>query len=414
MFEVEKLCASVKRASFRFAKAGTEEKNKVLSVIRRRLNEARAEISAINRIDVENGKKSGMPDAFVDRLTLNDKRFDVMLAGIDDVIALPDYVGYVEEEYTVKSGLEIKKVHAPLGVVGIIYESRPNVTVDAAVLCIKSGNGVVLKGGKEAVNTNRIMVKIMKEAFAECGLDADAVGFIDGTDRELTSRMLKCSDSIDVIIPRGGEKLKKFVLSEAAMPVIASSGGNCHVYVEKTADLDMAEKILLNAKVSRPSVCNAAETLLVDRAVADSFIPRAAKALADCGVEIRGTEEVKALYPQTVLVEESEFYVEYEDMIIKIALVDGLQQAIDHINKYGTHHSDAIVTKDEKAAEAFCREVDSGAVYVNASTRFTDGYEFGLGAEMGISTQKLHVRGPIGLKELTSVKYVVKGNGTVR
>ena len=414
MFDVEKLCASVKRASFRFAKAGIEEKNRVLSVISRRLDEAREEITSVNRLDVENGKKSGMPDAFVDRLTLNDKRFDVMLAGIDDVIALPDYVGYVEEEYTVKSGLEIKKVHAPLGVVGIIYESRPNVTVDAAVLCIKSGNGVVLKGGKEAVNTNRILVKIMKEAFAECGLDSEAVGFIDGTDRELTSRMLKCSDSIDVIIPRGGEKLKKFVLSEAAMPVIASSGGNCHVYVEKTADLDMAEKILLNAKVSRPSVCNAAETLLADRAIASVFIPRAAKALAECGVEIRGTEEVKALYPQTVLVEESEFYVEYEDMIIKIAIVDGLQQAIDHINKYGTHHSDAIVTEDAKAAEAFCREVDSGAVYVNASTRFTDGYEFGLGAEMGISTQKLHVRGPIGLKELTSVKYVIKGNGTVR
>lgn len=414
MFDVEKLCASVKAASFRFAKATTEDKNKVLSVIRRRLDETRKEISEINRLDVENGKKSGMNDAFVDRLTLTDKRFDVMLAGIDDVMALPDYVGYVEDEYTVKSGLEIKKVHAPLGVVGIIYESRPNVTVDAAVLCIKSGNGVVLKGGKEAINTNRILVKIMKDAFAECGLDSDVVGFIDGTDRELTSRMLKCADYIDVVIPRGGEKLKKFVLAEAAMPVIASSGGNCHVYVEKTADLDMAEKVLFNAKVSRPSVCNAAETLLVDRAIASTFIPRAAKVLAEAGVQIRGNEEVAAIYPHTVAVEENEYYVEYEDMIIKIAVVDGLQQAIDHINKYGTHHSDAIITDDEKAAEAFCREVDSGAVYVNASTRFTDGYEFGLGAEMGISTQKLHVRGPIGLKELTSVKYVIKGNGTVR
>ena len=288
MFDVEKLCASVKAASFRFAKATTEDKNKVLSVIRRRLDEARKEISEINRLDVENGKKSGMNDAFVDRLTLTDKRFDVMLAGIDDVMALPDYVGYVEDEYTVKSGLEIKKVHAPLGVVGIIYESRPNVTVDAAVLCIKSGNGVVLKGGKEAINTNRILVKIMKDAFAECGLDSDVVGFIDGTDRELTSRMLKCADYIDVVIPRGGEKLKKFVLAEAAMPVIASSGGNCHVYVEKTADLDMAEKVLFNAKVSRPSVCNAAETLLVDRAIASTFIPRAAKVLAEAGVQIRG------------------------------------------------------------------------------------------------------------------------------
>lgn len=414
MFDVESLCASVKKASFKFTKASTADKNAVLYEIKRRIRAAEAEIAECNRLDLIEAKKSGISDAFLDRLTLTKERIDVMLAGVDDVIALPDYVGMVAESYEVKSGLHIDKVRAPLGVIGIIYESRPNVTVDAAALCIKSGNGVVLKGGKEAINTNRILVRLMKESFESCGLDGSVIGFIDGTDRELTNRMLKCSSSIDVMIPRGGEKLKKFVIAEATMPVIASSGGNCHVYVEKTADFNMAEKIVMNAKISRPSVCNAAETLLVDRAIADKFLPDMLKKLSESGVEVRGTEEIKSYFAATTVIEESEFYVEYEDLIIKVKCVDGTEEAIDHINKYGTHHSDAIVTSDEVKAKEFTVEVDSGAVYVNASTRFTDGFEFGLGAEMGISTQKLHVRGPIGLKELTSVKYVVRGNGTVR
>lgn len=413
MFDVEKLCSEVKNASYAFAKVTTEQKNAVLAKIKQNILEAQEEIFDCNRKDLVNACENGLKDAFIDRLTLNKKRIDVMLAGIDDVIAVPDYVGMVEESYTVKSGLSIKKVHAPLGVVGIIYESRPNVTVDAAVLCIKSGNGVVLKGGKEAINTNRKLVEIMRKAFLQCGMDGDVVGFVDGTERELTSRMLACSDCIDVVIPRGGEKLKKFVLESATMPVIASSGGNCHVYVEKTADKDMAKKIVLNAKVSRPSVCNAAETLLIDRDIAD-VLPEILTALQSKNVEIRGTEEVAGIFPSTKVVEDKEFFTEYEDLIIKVKVVSGEEEAIAHINRYGTHHSDAIVTSDEEAAKRFCTEVDSGAVYVNASTRFTDGYEFGLGAEMGISTQKLHVRGPIGLKELTSVKYVVTGNGTVR
>ena len=414
MFDVENLCAKVKSAALKFTKVGTAEKNAVLLKIKEKVLSSLKEIEECNKIDLVEAEKNGIKGAFLDRLTLTRARIDVMLAGVDDVVALPDYVGLVEESYTVKSGLKIDKVHAPLGVVGIIYEARPNVTIDAAALCIKSGNGVVLKGGKEAINTNRILVKLMKEAFEDCGLDGNVVGFIDGTDRELTNRMLKCASSIDVIIPRGGEKLKKFVISEAAMPVIASSGGNCHVYVEKTADLQMAEKIVLNAKLSRPSVCNAAETLLVDRAIAPTYLSPMLQKLADNGVELRGTEEVKEYYNDVKVVGDEEFYVEYEDLIIKVKLVDNCDEAIDHINKYGTHHSDAIVTKDEACAASFTREVDSGAVYVNASTRFTDGFEFGLGAEMGISTQKLHVRGPIGLKELTSVKYVVRGNGTVR
>lgn len=414
IFDVEGLCASVKRASFRFTKATTEQKNAVLAKIKEKILANLDIIDEANKVDLIEAEKNGINSAFLDRLTLTRKRIDVMLAGIDDVIALPDYVGMVEDDYTVKSGLHIKKVHAPLGVIGIIYESRPNVTVDAAILCIKSGNGVVLKGGKEAINTNRVLVRLMQEAFDETGLDKSVVGFIDGTDRELTSRLLHCSDCVDVIIPRGGERLKKFVLAEATMPVIASSGGNCHVYVEKSADKDKAMKIVLNAKLSRPSVCNAAETLLVDEEIAGEFLPVVLKALSDNKVDIRGTAEVKKYFPTTTVIDEEEFFVEYEDLIIKVAIVSGLQEAIDFINRFGTHHSDAIVTENEDFAAVFTREVDSGAVYVNASTRFTDGYEFGLGAEMGISTQKLHVRGPIGLKELTSVKYVVYGDGTVR
>ncbi len=413
MFDVEKLCSDVKSASYRFA-VNTVQKNGVLAKIKEKILSSYDEIMACNALDLKNAKESGYNPAFVDRLTLTQQRVDTMLNGIDDVIAVPDYVGMVEDRYTVKSGLIIEKVHAPLGVVGIIYESRPNVTVDAAVLCIKSGNGVVLKGGKEAINTNRKLVEVMRSAFVECGLDDGIIGFVDGTERELTHRMLKCSDSIDVIIPRGGEKLKKVVLGYATMPVIASSGGNCHVYVEKSADLEMAKKVILNAKVSRPSVCNAAETILIDEEVAEGYLPSILSALAEKGVEIRGTDRVADIFSDVKVIEEKEFYTEYEDLIIKVRTVSGVDEAIAHINKYGTHHSDAIITSNDEFSARFCREVDSGAVYVNASTRFTDGYEFGLGAEMGISTQKLHVRGPIGVKELTSVKYVVHGNGTVR
>lgn len=413
-FDVEALCAKTKKASNAFLSVSTEKKNELLSAIKKIIIAGVEELKKVNAIDVEEGKKSGMNPAFADRLLLTDGRIKSMCDGIDDVIALPDYVGKVEESYTLKNGLEVKKVHAPLGVVGIIYESRPNVTVDAAVLCIKSGNGVILKGGKEAINSNRKLVEFMQKAFTECGISPDIIGFIDSTDRDKTLDMLHAGTYIDVVIPRGGEKLKKFVLKEAAMPVIASSGGNCHIYVEKSADYGMAMKIIENAKISRPSVCNAAETLLVDRVVAGTFLPQCLKMLTEKGVEIRGTSEVQALYAGTKIIGEAEFYTEYNDLIIKVKIVSGIDEAIEHINRYGTNHSEAIVTSSEDAAEKFSTEVDAGCVYVNASTRFTDGFELGLGAEMGISTQKLHVRGPIGLKELTSVKYVIKGNGQIR
>ena len=413
-FDVEALCAKTKKASNAFLSVSTEKKNELLSAIKKIIIAGVEELKKVNAIDVEEGKKSGMNPAFADRLLLTDGRIKAMCDGIDDVIALPDYVGKVEESYTLKNGLEVKKVHAPLGVVGIIYESRPNVTVDAAVLCIKSGNGVILKGGKEAINSNRKLVEFMQKAFTECGISPDIIGFIDSTDRDKTLDMLHAGTYIDVVIPRGGEKLKKFVLKEAAMPVIASSGGNCHIYVEKSADYGMAMKIIENAKISRPSVCNAAETLLVDKAVAETFLPQCLKMLTEKGVEIRGTSEVKELFGRTKIIDESEFYTEYSDLIIKVKIVSGIDEAIEHINRYGTNHSEAIVTSSEDAAEKFSTEVDAGCVYVNASTRFTDGFELGLGAEMGISTQKLHVRGPIGLKELTSVKYVIKGNGQIR
>ena len=413
-FDVEALCAKTKKASNAFLSVSTEKKNELLSAIKKIIIAGVEELKKVNAIDVEEGKKSGMNPAFADRLLLTDGRIKSMCDGIDDVIALPDYVGKVEESYTLKNGLEVKKVHAPLGVVGIIYESRPNVTVDAAVLCIKSGNGVILKGGKEAINSNRKLVEFMQKAFTECGISPDIIGFIDSTDRDKTLDMLHAGTYIDVVIPRGGEKLKKFVLKEAAMPVIASSGGNCHIYVEKSADYGMAMKIIKNAKISRPSVCNAAETLLVDKAVAETFLPQCLKMLTEKGVEIRGTSEVKELFGRTKIIDEPEFYTEYSDLIIKVKIVSGIDEAIEHINRYGTNHSEAIVTSSEDAAEKFSTEVDAGCVYVNASTRFTDGFELGLGAEMGISTQKLHVRGPIGLKELTSVKYVIKGNGQIR
>ena len=412
--DVRSVCERTKRAANGFMTVGSDVKNDLLKAIKKAVISDAENLKRINAADVEEGIKNGLCSAFVDRLTLTDARIKTMCDGIDDVIALPDYVGKIEDSYTLGNGLRVEKVHAPLGVVGIIYESRPNVTVDAAILCIKSGNGVVLKGGKEAIKTNRRLAELMRAAFVECGVNPDLIGFIDSTDREKTLELLHSGEFIDVMIPRGGEKLKKLVLKEATMPVIASSGGNCHVYVEKTASVDMALKIVENAKISRPSVCNAAETLLVDREIAGSFLPVCLKMLEEKGVEIRGTEEVAAVYPNTKIVSDDEFYTEYEDMIIKVKVVSGLDEAAEHINRYGTNHSEAIVTEDEEKARVFTTAVDAGCVYVNASTRFTDGFELGLGAEMGISTQKLHVRGPIGLKELTSVKYVVRGNGQVR
>ena len=404
---VNEVCLLAKNAANVFVSVSTEDKNSLLNSIKNKIQNNVKEIIEINKIDLDVAKKAGFPSAFLDRLELTEGRIKTMCDGIDDIISLPDYVGKVEEEYKLKNELYVKKVHAPLGVIGIIYESRPNVTVDATALCIKSGNGVVLKGGKESINSNRFLVKLMKEAFAERGYDSNLIAFIDSVDREKTNEMLKMDEYIDVVIPRGGEKLKKFVLANATMPVIASSGGNCHIYVEKSADFDMAKKVIENAKMSRPSVCNAVETLLVDKEIANDFLPICLSNLYEKGVEIRGGEDIREIFNNTKVIDEEEFFTEYSDLIIKVKIVSNCKEAIEHINYYSTNHSEAILTNDKEFADIFVNGVDSACVYVNASTRFTDGFELGLGAEMGISTQKLHVRGPIGLKELTSVKFIL-------
>lgn len=372
-----------------------------------------AKLKEANAIDVEVARENGRNETFIDRLTLTDKRIATMIEGLKQIIALPDPVGEIVEDYTVPSGIEITKVRAPLGVIGIIYEARPNVTVDATALCLKSGNGVVLRGGKDAINSNRVLYSIMKSAIESVGLDGDSVQFIDDVSRDASAAMLEQEGYVDVVIPRGGEGLKKFVLEHAKMPVIASAGGNCHIYVEKTADLNEAVNIVVNAKVQRPSTCNAVEHILVDKEIAGAFIPQVCDALKAFDVEIIGDETSRKFYDMGVATED-DYKTEFLDYKISFKVVDGVEEAVGIINENGTSHSEAILSSDESKQEYFAKYVDAAAVYFNASTRFTDGFEFGLGAEMGISTQKLHVRGPIALKELTSVKYVIKGHGEVR
>lgn len=411
---VRELCIKASAAAQSFFFADANKCNEILIEIKKGIEASVAEILRENKKDVAKATENGKDCAFIDRLTLTEKRVLGMAEGVGAVISLPNVVGETVEEYSVPSGLNIKKVRAPLGVVGIIYEARPNVTVDAAVLCIKTSNAVILRGSKDAVNTNKFLADLMRNALKKCGCDENLVCFLEGEDREITRELLRQEGLLDVIIPRGGEALKKFVLANALVPVIASAGGNCHAYAEKTCDFVKAIKVIVNAKVQRPSVCNALETLLCDRAIAKEFLPLCVNALREQKVELRGDQEVAEIIKADKIIDEQEYYVEYNDLIIKIKLVDGVDEAVKHINTYGTNHSEAILTGDMAAAERFTRSTDSAAVYVNASTRFTDGFEFGLGAEMGISTQKLHVRGPIGLKELTSVKYVVTGDGTVR
>ena len=411
---VKDICERAKLQANTFAGVSTEVKNSVLLRAKELMLEKSEEILAANKKDLEKAEQNGRNAAFMDRLALNEQRINQMAEGLDAIIALPDPVGEIVEDYVLPNGLAVKRVRAPLGVIGIIFEARPNVSIDAAALCIKSGNGVILRGSRESVFSVGMLVSCIKIALEENGISPDLVGLIESQDREATAEMLRENKYIDVVIPRGGEGLKKVVLANATMPVIASAGGNCHIYVAPSADLEMAIPIILNAKTQRPSTCNALETLLVDNKVANEFIPIVCQALKNAGVTLNVTEEVKAIYSDVNLVGEDEFAREYDDMIIKIKLIDGVENAIAHVNRYGTNHSDCILTKDETEIEKFTKEVDSSAVYVNTSTRFTDGFELGLGAEMGISTQKLHVRGPIGLKELTSVKYVVKGNGQLR
>jgi glutamate-5-semialdehyde dehydrogenase len=378
------------------------------------LRERSAEILAANQLDLAAAPGYGLTEAETDRLRLNPSRVESIAAALEEIAALPDPVGEVIESTVRPNGLEVLKVRVPLGVIFFIYESRPNVTADAAAICVKSGNAVILRGGKEAAHSSRAVVDLLCEALDEVGLPADAVQLVNTTDRAAVGQFLGLSQFIDLAIPRGGEGLIRRVAAEAKMPVIKHFTGNCHVYVDRAADLEMAERLTINAKCQRMGVCNAAESLLVHADLAQEFLPRIGAALVARGVEIRGDDRTRHLIPGSQSATEEDFAAEYLGPVISVKVVGSLEEAIRHVNHYGSHHTDAIVTGDLAAAREFVARVDSSAVMVNASTRFNDGGEFGLGAEIGISTDKFHARGPCGLKELTSYKYVVYGNGQVR
>ena len=410
----QEVCALAKEASYRLATFSDAEKKAMLIARANGIGDETEDILLANADDIFNAKQNGKEETFIDRLTLYKTRIKQMIDGLVQVADLPDPVGEVTDKWTLPNGLQVSKVRAPLGVVAIIYEARPNVTADAVALAVKSGNAVILRGSREAINSNLAIFNAMKNALIKGGYDANVIQFLADPDREVTTELLKQSDTVDVVIPRGGEGLKKYVLENAAIPVICSAGGNCHTYVEKSADLKMADNVLFNAKVSRPSVCNATEQLIVDRAIAAPFLTKSLDRLSKQGVKILGCNETCRIYPMAELATEEDFYEEHLGLVLSVKVVSGYKEAIERINKYGTHHSDAIISTSNEAIEAFKVGVDSAAVYVNASTRFTDGFEFGFGAEMAISTQKLHARGPLGLKQLTSEKYVIVGEGQVR
>ena len=411
--KVEALCRKAKDASRVLAVQTTAEKNKVLAAMAKKLRENISLILNENEKDLASAEANGVPKTMMDRLRLNEARINGIADAVLEVAALADPVG--EGTVTTRpNGLKITCQKVPLGVVGIIYEARPNVTVDAAALCVKSGNAVVLRGGKEAINTNRILVKLMKEVFVDSFISEDVIALIDDVTREGTNALMSMRDIVDVLIPRGGKGLIKAVVENAKVPVIETGAGNCHVYVDKDADMLTAVNVAVNAKCSRPSVCNAAETLLVHSAVAGEFLPKFYEATRGYDLEIRGCERTCAILPDAIPATEEDFDTEYNDYIISVKIVDDLLMAEEHIGKYSTGHSEAIITENYAVARHFTSFIDAAAVYVNASTRFTDGGEFGFGAEIGISTQKLHTRGPMGLSHLTTVKYIVEGNGQVR
>jgi glutamate-5-semialdehyde dehydrogenase len=412
--QVIELCKGARAAARSVAAASTDVKNRCLRTAAERLRASQLHILDANRGDVVRGREAGLSSALLDRLTLTEARIEAMAKGLDEVAQLPDPVGETIARWRRPNGLEIGQVRIPLGVVGMIYESRPNVTADAAALCLKAGNAVVLKGGSEALATNQVIAAVLSEAAAAAGLPAAAIQLIPTADRAAVQTLLKQSQFIDVIIPRGGESLIRAITESSSIPVIQHYAGVCHTYVDDHADLAMAERICLNAKVQRPAVCNAMENLLVHERVAAQFLPSMTRALRDANVEIRGCERTRKIVPDVVAATEADWRTEYLDLILAVKVVDSLDDAINFINTYGTGHSDAIVTEHYTHAQQFLAQVDSAAVYVNASTRFTDGYEFGFGAEVGISTNRLHARGPMGLRELTTYKYVIYGNGQIR
>lgn len=411
---VKAKAAAAKKAAAKLAVTSTAVKNKALLAMAEALLAKQEDILAANALDMERAAAKGMKSSMLDRLKLTAARIEGMADGLRQVANLPDPVGNVLDGKTLANGLTITKVRVPLGVIGIIYEARPNVTADAAGLCLKSGNAVVLKGGSEAMESNKAVAGILSEAATAAGMPEGAIQFIDTSDRQAVQDLIHLNGLVDVVIPRGGAGLIKMVVMNATVPVIETGAGVCHTYVDASADVEMAVKIAYNAKVQRPSVCNAMETLLVHKAIADKFMPAMLAKYAEAGVEIRGDEGVQSFDKAVVPVTEEDWATEYGDLRLSVKIVDSIEEAMEHIARFGTGHSECIVTNDYSQAQLFQKTVDAAAVYVNASTRFTDGNEFGFGAEIGISTQKLHARGPMALPELTSTKYLICGNGQVR
>ena len=412
--ELIEICKRAKAAKYDIQKLSTGVKNRALLAAAGKLLEEKDYILKANKEDYDNGQKNGMHQGMLDRLKLDEKRIEAMAEGLRQVANLEDPIGTTIESFERPNGLKISKVRVPFGVVGIIYESRPNVTADAFSLTFKSGNAVILKGGSDAINSNKAITKVLRDALVAEGVCADAVQLIEATDRSVTTQFMQMKEYVDVLIPRGSAGLIRAVVENSTIPVIETGTGNCHIYVDKDADFEKAIPIIINAKTQRIGVCNAAESLVVHKDIKDSFLPLFAKAMKEHSVEIRSDEAAKSVLTDSFDATEEDFGKEYLDYIISVKTVSDVQEAIDHINKYNTGHSESIITENKETAEKFLNEVDAACVYVNASTRFTDGFEFGFGAEIGISTQKLHARGPMGLRELTSYKYKIVGEGQIR
>ncbi len=414
MGELQEKGRLAKDAAYQLAVLTTEQKNKGLLAMADALEAAMDEVIAANGLDMAQAKENGKPQSFLDRLLLTEGRVQDMADGLRAVAELPDPVGHVEEMWLNKDNLQIGKVAVPLGVIGMIYEARPNVTADAAALCLKSGNAVMLRGSGDAIQSNLKIASVLAKAAEEAGIPAGAIQLIEDTSRETVNEMMKLNEYLDVLIPRGGAGLIQNVVKNATVPVIETGVGNCHIYVDETADAEMAVEIIMNGKVQRPGVCNATESLLVHKNIAAEVLPLAAEKLLAAGVELRGCEETMQYIPQGKAATEEDYATEFHSLILSVKVVDSIDEAILHIRRYGTKHSEVIVTNDYAHARMFQQMVDAACVYVNASSRFSDGFQFGFGAEIGISTQKLHARGPMGLKELTSYKYIINGSGQVR
>ncbi len=414
MMELEQLCKKAAAAKYELQAMPTEAKNEILLQCADVLDSCKEEILKANKRDMENAVEKGMPQGLQDRLCLTEDRIGAMADGLRQIAELPDPVGELMDRFIRPNGLRIEKRRVPIGVIGIIYEARPNVTADAFGLCFKSGNVVILKGGSDALHSNQKIVEVLKETMTENGISADVLGLIEDTDRETTAAFMKMNRYVNLLIPRGGAGLIKSVVENSTIPVIETGTGNCHVYVDEEADIDMAVSIIMNAKTQRIGVCNACESLVIHEKIKDRLLPKLAEKLREKQVEIRGDEHVCKVLPESIPAAEEDYGREYLDYIISIKTVSSLDEAIHHINRYNTGHSETIVTSDMEHGERFLKEVDAACVYVNASTRFTDGFEFGFGAEIGISTQMLHARGPMGLRELTSYKYMIHGDGQIR